>query len=434
MDTSEIRVFFDDLNRDYMAVHKRKEELYWAIRMATSDEHERLAEAEVAYKSFVSDPARLAAVRERIAWLEAKPGAAPADQDPSAELLSGLRGWQALFEANVIEGEEGRARMARVVELESALFERRRALGLRHVDERGEIVATTLQGLLTNESANPDESARISSLKALRGLEEWILQNGFLEIVKARNAFARAQGCRDYFDYKVRKSEGMSPEALFEVLDDFEASTARANARSLSALGRARGSEALQPWNSRFFMGGSLLREVDPYFPFELAPERWTEGFRRLGIGYRGAVLRLDLLEREGKYQNGFCHAPVPAFRDGDNWVPARVNFTSEGRPLQIGSGLRALETLFHEGGHAAHFANVMRNSPCFSQEFAPTSMAYAETQSMICESVVGDPDWLSRHAKRADGTHMPRELIKARIEASQPFRAFGERMILVVP
>ena len=113
MDTSEIRSFFDALNRDYLAVHTKKEELYWAIRMATSEEHERFAEAEVAYKSFVSDPARLAAVRERIARLEAKPGAALADEDPSAELLSGLRGWQALFEANVVEGEEGRTRMAR---------------------------------------------------------------------------------------------------------------------------------------------------------------------------------------------------------------------------------------------------------------------------------------------------------------------------------
>jgi hypothetical protein len=431
MDIGEIRSFFDALNHDYLAVHRRKEDLFWSTYMATSEDHALFAEAELAYKAFISDPARLRAVRERLSALAAGPQAPSAEE---AELLAGLRGWLALFEANVVESEAGRSHMARIVELEAALFERRRAHKLRHIDERGDVAHATIQALLTNEAVNPDEAARESSLSALRGLERWVLDNGFLEIVKARNAFARSLGYRDYFDCKVNKSEGMSPEALFEILDDFEGRTAKANERGLARLERIHGSSALKPWNSRYRMGGTLLRETDPYFPFELAPARWAESFRRLGIGYRGAVLRLDLLEREGKYQNGFCHGPVPAFYDRGAWRPAHVNFTSEGRPLQLGAGLRALETLFHEGGHAAHFANVRGNAPCFSQEYPPTSMAYAETQSMFCESVAGDPDWLARHATKTDGSPMPRELIRARIEANQPFRAFGERMLLVVP
>jgi hypothetical protein len=181
-------------------------------------------------------------------------------------------------------------------------------------------------------------------------------------------------------------------------------------------------------------MNGDVLRESDPYFPFELALQRWQESFRRIGIAFRGASLNLDLLEREGKYQNGFCHAPLPAYFDEGTWVPARVNFSSEGSPRQVGSGQSAIHTLFHEGGHAAHFANVRQNSPCFSQEFPPTSMAYAETQSMFCDSILGDADWLTRYAKKIDGAPMPSELIKKRIERSQPFRAFDKRMLLVVP
>ena len=42
-----------------------------------------------------------------------------------------------------------------------------------------------------------------------------------------------------------------------------------------------------------------------------------------------------------------------------------------------------------HEGGHAAHFANVKQASPLFSQERAPTSVAYAENQSMFLDSLV---------------------------------------------
>lgn len=51
-------------------------------------------------------------------------------------------------------------------------------------------------------------------------------------------------------------------------------------------------------------------------------------------------------------------------------------------------------------GGHAAHFANIDQGSPFFSQERAPTSVAYAENQSMFLDSLMGDGDWLARYAR----------------------------------
>ncbi|MBL8967380.1 MAG: hypothetical protein JNG85_10235 [Spirochaetaceae bacterium] len=435
MNLSTIRVFFDDLNHEYLAVHRRKEDLFWATYMATSGDHDGFARAEKEWKAFVADSGRLSAVRDRIAALKApSPPISPADEAERAELLAGLEGWRALFEANTVEGDEGARLMDRIVSLEAELFGKRQELVLRHRNDRGQEEEATLGMLLTNEATNPDEAARKSSHDALRGLEEWVLANGFLEVVRARNAFARSQGRRDYFDYKVRKSEAMSPEELFAVLDDFEAATAAANARCLRDLAAAKGPDALKPWNIRFHMSGDVLREMDPYFPFATALERWVTSFRRLGIRYRDATLQLDLLARKGKYQNGFCHGPVPAYLDRGEWVPAVVNFTSEGKPDQVGSGFRALNTLFHEGGHAAHFSNISRNAPCFSQEFAPTSMAYAETQSMFCDSLLEDADWLLRHARDEAGNPMPPELIRKRIERSQPNRAFEERLILVVP
>src|SRR5512142_609618 len=184
----EPQALFDSLNSGYLAVHERKEELYWAVRMATSSDHEGLARAEGEYKAFVSDPGRLAAVRSALSELERR---AVAGQEPAPGLVAGLRGWQALFEANVIEDPAGREAMARVIELESALFAKRRSLVLRHLGEAGVEEEATLGSLLTNEAANPDEAGRRSSLLALRGLEAWVLSNGLLEIVAARNAFAR---------------------------------------------------------------------------------------------------------------------------------------------------------------------------------------------------------------------------------------------------
>ncbi len=38
-----------------------------------------------------------------------------------------------------------------------------------------------------------------------------------------------------------------------------------------------------------------------------------------------------------------------------------QTNFTSLATPNQVGSGKTALVTLLHEGGHAAHFANILQ-------------------------------------------------------------------------
>jgi oligoendopeptidase F len=440
MNNADPRGFFDNLNHEYLAVHRRKEDLFWATYMGTSGDHDGFAAAETAWKAFISDPARLAAVRGQMAEVERmraaarpRPASTAREREELDELAAGLRGWEALFANNVVEGAEGRRWMERLVAMESELFRKRQALVLRHRGERGEEEAS-LGVLLVNIGANPDEACRQSSFDALRGLERWVLANGFLEVVKARNAFARAQGSSDYFDYKVRKSEAMTPEELFTILDDFEARTRDANARGFAALERAHGPRALLPWNYRFHMSGDVVREMDPYFAYADGLARWALSFRRMGVSFRGAEMQLDLLERKGKYQNGFCHGPVPAFRDRGAWVPAKINFTSAGKPDQVGSGYRALETLFHEGGHAAHFANIQGNAPCFSQEFPPTSMAYAETQSMFFESVLEDADWLMRYARDAAGEPMPLGLIRKRIEIAQPFRAFNERSILVVP
>ncbi len=424
------QTLFDTLNADYLAVHKTKEDLFWDTYMAISDDHAGFARAEEAYKDFISNPSRLAQVRAALARLKAAPESAD-----KAALQQGLQGWLNLFECNIVDSAEARRLMGELIAQESALFGKRSKLVMHHTNETGEREEATLSMLSTNLGTNQNEAARQSSLDALLGLEQWVLDNGFLDIVKTRNAFARAQGFDNYFEYKVRKNEQMSGDDLFKILDDFEARTRDTNQRGLDSLVAEHGTDATAGRNLRFHMSGDVTRQCDPYLPFAKGLQRWVDSFRRLGITYRGATMQLDLLERKGKYQNGFCHGPIPSYFDKDgHWVAGQINFTAEAKPDQIGSGARAINTLFHEGGHAAHFANVTQNSPCFSQEFAPTSMAYAETQSMFCDSLLDDADWLKRYATDARGQPMPDALIQKRIESRQPFSAHAERGILVVP
>ncbi|MFM4837578.1 M3 family metallopeptidase [Aeromonas veronii] len=419
--SSIARNYFNQLNADYLQVHRRKEDLFWSTYMGTSDDQAGFTTAEQAYKAFCANPARLPELREMLVQ---------ADED---DLKRGLQGWIAFFECNVIEDPAAAALMDELVAAEAELFARRKGLKLTLLDEQGQQVAGSLPAASTSLAASPNEAVRQSALAMFHILEQWVVGNGFLEVVAIRNRFARAMGYRDYFDYKVRKNEQMSPDQLFAILDDFIARTDGRLQQSLAELKAAKGEAALQPHNLRYSVSGDVTRQLDPYVPFSRALRDWVESFRRLGIQYRGATLTLDLLTREGKYENGFCHGPVPSFFQQGEWVPAVVNFTSLADPAQVGSGWSGLNTLFHEGGHAAHFANVTGNAPCFSQEFPPTSMAYAETQSMFCDSLLDDADWLKRYARNAAGEAVPDALIKEMIEARQPFRAFNERQIALV-
>lgn len=419
--SSIARNYFNQLNADYLQVHRRKEDLFWSTYMGTSDDQAGFTAAEQAYKAFCANPARLPELREMLVQ---------ADED---DLKGGLQGWIAFFECNVIEDPAAAALMDELVAAEAELFARRKGLKLTLLDEQGQQVAGSLPAASTSLAASPNEAVRQSALAMFRTLEQWVVGNGFLEVVAIRNRFARAMGYRDYFDYKVRKNEQMSPEQLFAILDDFIARTDARLQQSLAELKVAKGEAALLPHNLRYSVSGDVTRQLDPYVPFSRALRDWVESFRRLGIQYRGATLTLDLLTREGKYENGFCHGPVPSFFQQGEWIPAVVNFTSLADPAQVGSGWSGLNTLFHEGGHAAHFANVTGNAPCFSQEFPPTSMAYAETQSMFCDSLLDDADWLKRYARNAAGEAVPDALIKEMIEARQPFRAFNERQIALV-
>ncbi|MFJ5507146.1 M3 family metallopeptidase [Pectobacterium jejuense] len=427
----QVADYFNALNRDYLAVHQAKEELFWQLYMGTGndDVSERFSAAESAYKRFISQPQRLAELRTHLATLENSP------RDEQQQALShGLQGWYRFFDCNVIEDPQAQALMDEIITAESALYAKRKSYEMTHLDAKGQRVSASLGELLTNQTTNDTEAYRQSSQQALRDLEQWLLQNGFPELISLRNRFARQMGYRNYFDYKVNKTERMTPEQLFAILDPFEEQTREANTRSLKNLADEKGEDALQPWNIRYASAGDVTRQLDPYFPFSASLERWINSFKRLRIGFNGAEMQLDLLVRKGKYENGFMHGPVPPFVQEGKWVPARINFTSLAKPDQIGSGASGINTLFHEGGHAAHFANIRQNAPCFSQEFPPTSMAYAETQSMFCDSLLGDADWLKRYAKNAQGETIPDELIRADISTQQPMRAFSERHILLVP
>ncbi|MCW8329877.1 M3 family metallopeptidase [Photobacterium sp. SDRW27] len=421
--------YLNALNHRFLTIHRAKEDFFWETYMGISDDHDGSTKAETEWITFLSASSQITTLKKQIEQAELMP-----DSEEKTQTLIGLKGWLATFQAHALESEVAQSLKTELVKFESALFEKKQNYIMKYVDEDGNEAEGSLPVLGANIRTSANENVRRSSHQALLDLEQWLLENGFLELVKLRNKFAKSLGFNNFFDYSIAKTEQMTTAELFTILDDFESRTRDSNQNSLSNLAASKGVQSLVGHNFIFSFAGDAMRDLDPYVPFSQSLRRWVESFGRLNIDYSRAELTLDLLDRKGKYQNGFCHGPVPSFYDQGTWIPAKVNFTSNAKPDQVGSGYDGINTLFHEGGHAAHFSNVKMNAPCFSQEFAPTSMAYAETQSMFCDSLLGDADWLKQYAFDADGNVVPDAVIKSMIDSKQPFRSYVERSILVVP
>eukprot|EP00708_Paratrimastix_pyriformis_P002325 GAFH01001068.1.p1 GENE.GAFH01001068.1~~GAFH01001068.1.p1 ORF type:complete len:636 (-),score=198.07 GAFH01001068.1:131-1774(-) len=342
------------------------------------------------------------------------------------------------FKCYLIENPEAEAIQKQLIELETELEAKRGAMRLGYIpagQSEDAFIAASAPELSLKVRTAPDEQTRHAAYDALRSIGPFVVED-YIRIVKLRNQFARALGYDDFYEMKVRTAEGFSKATLFGILDKLVDDTNEIYERTLAWIAEKYGPDALKGWNCQFHLSSGLTREMDPFFPFEEAPLRWGECMSRLGVHYRESTLSLDLCDRQGKYSNGFCHWPIPPFMDPatGRWIASRSNFTSLAVPNSAGSGQEAMRTLMHEGGHAAHMANITQDSPFFAQERAPMSVPYAETQSMFIESLMGDAAWLARYARDRQGRVIPWELIERNIRQKHPIRSMWIRTALCVP
>ena len=418
---SSAKALNDRLNHDFSQLHTAKEDAFWQSYMGLgSDAHEDrqvLDRLEADLQGWLQDPDRLREVTEEL------------DQELDEGSSVALKGWHQTLSAHAIESPEGRSLAAEIIEAEGRLAGARGGMDLGYKDAEGNFQKASSVRLGVMLGTDPDEGMRRAAWEGLRSIEGFVLLNGFIELVRMRNKLGRMLGGEDYYDWKVRRVEGLSKAEIFSRLDELERLTRDASSRGLKAMDEA----VLAPWNIRFHTEGDLIRQRDPWFPFQEGIRRWGQSFAGMGITYDDATMVLDLLDRPGKYENGFMHGPEVSWVDGQTRHRARIHFTANAIPGMPGSGERALATLFHEGGHAAHFANVCMPAPCFGQEFAPTSVAFAEIQSMFLDSLTEDADWQRRYAIDASGQPIPVELIEQGIRQAQPHAAWKIRSMMAV-
>ena len=225
------------LNRDHARLHTAKEDAFWKVQMGLADDAQAaqrdLDEKEVALQRFLCDPARLAAVRAELARTQ------------DALERTALTGWLATFQAHTIESAEARALAEETVAVEGRLARARGAmpLGYRH-PTRGFVRASSVE-LGTCLRSEPDERVRRAAWEGLRAIEPFVLEHGFLDVLRRRNRLARLLGAEDYYDWKTRRVERMTKAEVFARLDELEQRTRAGAEAALAALRAKHGAEAI---------------------------------------------------------------------------------------------------------------------------------------------------------------------------------------------
>src|ERR1035437_4658636 len=393
------------LNRTYLKLHKAYERAFWTSYMGDHSVDKRMTIAQKERDNFRSNRELKTEVEKQI--LKSK-----GETKRRLEIWNNFFGlFQIPLSAVSIKNE--------AIELESEVMKK------RTTRKEGYIDPVTKKFIVASENkmrvlmrTNQNEKVRKACFESLEKLAGECVSD-YVKQVKQRNKFAKVIGYKDFYDYKIHIDEGMSKKELFAIFEDVYNKTKYAfkNVRKLEKVYP----NLRKPWNFSFMLTGDFVKEEDQYFQFENALSYWGKSYNALGVDFQQVSINLDLIDRKGKYNNGFCHWPVPIHYEGGRRIPGVCDFTSNAIVNQVGSGINGIHTLFHEAGHAAHLLNSTQEDCCINTEYPPSTVSWAETQSMFMDSISASIEWKMRYAKNANGKSYPFELYEKKARKIYP-------------
>jgi hypothetical protein len=234
-----------------------------------------------------------------------------------------------------------------------------------------------LRPTIANE---PDRDKRRTLEEARCELGDEHLNPVYLESFGIVRTAVPALGSPDYVDLHSRFGLRLDElaEQCWRLLDETE----RLYEDALDKLFRERTGVSLseaQRWDSP-----RLVRAVewDPVFPSEGTVPALEGTLAGLGIALDDQPnIQLDVEKREKKTPRAFC-APIE--------VPGRVILV-----IQPMGGPDDWRALFHEAGHAEHFANTSADLPVEGRRMGDS--AVTEGWAFLFEHLVNDAAWLRR-------------------------------------
>lgn len=397
---SEAKDLLYRLNSTYCRLHRNFEELFWLFKMGDHSKEEAMNEAQNKRDNFRANVTNLVEVEALIN-----------DSNTDKAEKEKLRIWQNFFKLYQIP-EELKPLRDRIMALESKIEAVLASQKEGYIDPHtGKFTEASKLKMRMLMRTNPDEALRKACFDALSKFAVTIVDD-YVEVVTLRNQFARALGFEDFYAYKLQICEGMTKDEVFGIFDKIYKKT-WPTFNDIRELERKLKPGLRKPWNFGFMMSGSFTKEEDTYYQFEEALMSWGRSFAALGIDFKGGKLQLDLLDRKGKYNNGFCHYPAIVNFIGNKRNPGASNLTCNVVYGQVGSGFQGGNTLFHECGHAADRLNAEKTEVCLNTERPPASVAWAETHSQFLDTMYSSIEWRTRYAKDSDGNPYPFELFE---------------------
>ncbi len=393
--------FLEYLNKTYHRLHKKYEDLFWISYMGDPSVDKAKDKALSEKYAFQADSKNLDKIKSLIPKADSKMGAR-------------LKLWQTFFEFYETP-KEALSIKKDIDRLESKINKKRAERKEGYLDPKTKrLVGASENKMRAMMSTHSDEGVRKACFESMEELALTCVDE-YVELISLRNRYALVLGYEDFYDFKLRREDGMTKKELFSLFDSIYKHTKYALDNIKKLEKKTPG--ITKPWNFGYKMSGDFTKEKGPYFGFDEALTRWGKSFQSLGIGFKGGVLNLDLLDRKRKWSNGFCHWPELVRYGGGKRVPGSSNFTCNVVYGQVGSSHNGYVTLFHEGGHAAHLLNSEEQDVCVNHEYPPCSMSWAETQSMFLDTLFSSIEWASRYAKNSSGEELPFDLFKREVE-----------------
>ena len=397
----EISTFLDYLNRTYVKIHADYENLFWVSYMGDHSVDDQMKTALAKRDAFRADPQ---------SYLQVKSYLKLANTANKNRLLK----WKTFYEKFQMP-ESVLGIKKEIDELESQIQEHISKRTEGYIDPVTNEFVKASKGkmsAMTYTEPNPELRKAVYMAREQLAVDQ---VDQYVKLVGLKNKLAQTLGYEDFYAYKLMTEEGMTKKDLFKLFDDIYKKTNYAF-KDIRKMEKTMPGLRM-PWNFGYMLSGDFAREEEPFYPFDEALIRWGKSFAALGISYQDSNLQLDLMDRTGKYNNGFCHYPGIVYRDGKILHKGSSNFTCNVVYGQMGSGNNGLHTLFHEGAHAADRLNTTESEACINTEYAPASTAWAETHSMFMDTMYSSIEWRTRYATSKSGEPYPFDLFERKVQ-----------------